>query len=461
MPVNTLRRPLLAGLVLAIAGAVAAPAHAYTLKDWMRTWPTYQPGAQPVSPFTAWPAAPGAAGAAVTTPPSVVLPPSAAVTAPPVAAQPPVFVAPPPAAPPAAAPPPTFVQPPVATMPPAAGCGAGPVGCDTRGQTMVPMATTVPVAQAPPRSCCSSCFGFLCRMFHHPRRYQTGWARVPTTTFRPVVAFDPVTGTTRTTMQPCTTYSWQVQRVPFFGLGSPQAFFMDGSAATPGYMVAPAPELIDSGAYSPSAPSTPYYSPPSVPSAASPLAPPVPDATRGFPGSSGWGSSGGATGADQRPTLAPGEAQGLQNLQGVPSTSNYPPIPLSDPIETRRSGSDSGSDSNQSSSRDSTTLTVPVPVTSQPQRPTNTNPASKPPVQAVPDPDAKHDKDTVPAAPALFDPNDRTAIQLVSPAVVLAPIVWPDQSAEDEVRTARNDAPEPPRPESPRVDTGQWRVVRP
>jgi hypothetical protein len=418
MPVRTIRRPLLAGLVLAVAGATAGTAHAYNLTDWMRTWPTSQVGAQPAPPFVAWPAAPGSAGPAVTMPPSVVLPPSAA--APPVASQPPVFVQPPAAAPPAMAPPPTFVA------PPAAGCGAGPVGCDTRGQTFVPMTSTVPVAQAPPRSCCSSCFGALCRLFHHPRRYQTGWARVPTTTFRPVVTFDPVTGTTRSSMQPCTTYSWQVQRVPFFGVGAPRAYFIDGSTAPTGYMVAPAPELIDSGSYSPSMPSTPYYQPPAVPPATSPLAPPVPDATRSFPSSPGWGSSGGA---DQRPTLTPGEAQGLQNLQAVPSTSNYPPIPLSDPIETRR--------------------------------PANVNPPSPPPVQPVPDPDARPEKDAVPAAPALYDPSDRTAIQLVRPAAVLVPIVWPDQSAADEVRTARNDSPEPPRPEPPRADTGQWRVVRP
>jgi hypothetical protein len=244
---------------------------------------------------------------------------------------------------------------------------------------------------------------------------------VPTTTFRPVVTYDPATGTSSTSMQPCTTYRWQVQRAPFFGLGDPPPYFIDGTAAPTGYIVSPAPGLIEPGAFAPSTTSSPAFAPPAAAPVVSPLAPPVPDATRGFSGASGWGSSSSSSGADQRPTLTPGEAQGLQNLQPVPSTSNYPPIPLSDPVDTRQ--------------------------------PASEQPPSSAPVKPVPDPEARPEsKDAVPAAPALFDPGDRTAAHWVRPAAVIAPIVWAKPSPA-EVKTTHR--------ELPRLDATGWRVVQP
>jgi hypothetical protein len=235
------------------------------------------------------------------------------------------------------------------------------------------------------------------------------------------MTIDPVTGASSTSMQPCTTYTWQVQRVPFFGLGNPQPFFIDGTAAPPGYMVSPAPGFIDSATSAPAATSTPYYAPQTVPPAASPLAP-SPAGTR-VPGDSGWERS---NGAEEKPTLTPGEAQGLQR---VPATGHYPRVPLSDPVDTRW--------------------------------PANVNPPSSAPVQPVPDTDRPSENEAAPVTPALFGPNERTAIHLVRPASLLAPIVWPDQPATSDVRTAGTDAQATLRLEAPRIDNGQWRVVEP
>ena len=44
--------------------------------------------------------------------------------------------------------------------------------------------------------------------------YQTVLNKVPTTYYRPVTSLDPVTGTTITTLQPCTSYQHQALRVP-------------------------------------------------------------------------------------------------------------------------------------------------------------------------------------------------------------------------------------------------------
>jgi hypothetical protein len=44
--------------------------------------------------------------------------------------------------------------------------------------------------------------------------YDTQWGRTPVTYYRPVTAFDPRYGTTVTSLQPCTSYQYQAQRVP-------------------------------------------------------------------------------------------------------------------------------------------------------------------------------------------------------------------------------------------------------
>ncbi len=44
--------------------------------------------------------------------------------------------------------------------------------------------------------------------------YDSQWARIPVTYYRPVTAFDPRYGTTVTSLQPCTSYQYQAQRQP-------------------------------------------------------------------------------------------------------------------------------------------------------------------------------------------------------------------------------------------------------
>ena len=44
--------------------------------------------------------------------------------------------------------------------------------------------------------------------------YDTQWQRTPVTYYRPVTQFDPNYGTTVTSLQPCTSYQYQAQRVP-------------------------------------------------------------------------------------------------------------------------------------------------------------------------------------------------------------------------------------------------------
>ena len=44
--------------------------------------------------------------------------------------------------------------------------------------------------------------------------YDTQWLRTPVTYYRPVTQFDPNYGTTVTSLQPCTSYQYQAQRVP-------------------------------------------------------------------------------------------------------------------------------------------------------------------------------------------------------------------------------------------------------
>jgi hypothetical protein len=417
MPVTAMRQPLLAWGALVLAWVVADPAHGYTLTDWMRTWPTPWAAPAPAAPVVAWPTVPGAAAPAVTTPPSVVLPPSAAVTPPPVITSPPVVMPPP-----AATAPPAYVAPPATTTAPPAACGVGATTCAPAPQAVAPMTTTAPApaAQTRSHSCCGSCCGLLCRLFHHRRRHQTAWARVPTTTFRPVVTFDPVTGATSTAMQPCTTYTWQVQRVPFFGLGAPQPFFLDGTAAPPGYVVSPAPGFIDSGTHAPATTPAPYYVPSTPPPATPPSIQHAPPTMPGVPGTSDWQPG---SGADQRPALTPGEAQ---ELQTAPSTSYSPGIPNAVPGDTRW--------------------------------PANVNPPSSAPVQPVPDPEARIKRKAIPATPARSEASDRTAHSILRPAAMLTPIVWPDQAPSADPGTG---TPPPLRLEAPRIDNGQWRVVEP
>lgn len=54
--------------------------------------------------------------------------------------------------------------------------------------------------------------------------YDTAWNATPVTYYRPVTSFDPRTGTTVTSLQPCTSVQYQAQRVP---LASPRPLLGD------------------------------------------------------------------------------------------------------------------------------------------------------------------------------------------------------------------------------------------
>ena len=45
--------------------------------------------------------------------------------------------------------------------------------------------------------------------------YRTNWKQVPVTQYRAQTSSDPCTGCTVTCMRPCTSYTWQMQRVPY------------------------------------------------------------------------------------------------------------------------------------------------------------------------------------------------------------------------------------------------------
>jgi len=79
----------------------------------------------------------------------------------------------------------------------------------------------------------------------------------------------------------------------------------------------------------------------------------------------------------------------------------------------------------------------------------------------VPDPDAGTDRKQVPAAPSLFDPNDRTANRSARPAWAYSTIAWPEKPKG--VIPQRTPA-EVTKPlaveEKEEFDSGGWRSVR-
>lgn len=419
-------------LVLLLASPMAQPARGYTLVDWIRTWPASMPGAAPAA--TAPMVIPGFSSPAPTcgTPA-----PSCAAPAPACDSRPPYYTAP--------------------TMSaPAPNCGAAmptaPVGAGVSYLQPAPTAV-VPVQQV---------------------RYRTTWVRTPTTNYRPIVTYDPVTGWPTTAMQPCTTYTWQLRRVPETGQGGwfsntfgrlfgppvpppaqPVGVYVSPSVpvVSPGMGGVPASAVPTVPAYpapsggtpygapapltSPPLPSPPLTSPsppsgwtPSTNPATLPAGPGVPAPATGFGGPST------ATPADRPPTLAPTEAQGLQTLQPIPENRNYPPP---------------GNDSS---------LLAPPPLLN----PSKTPPAAPPvsPVSPVPDPDAGAGRSQVPAAPSLYDPNGRTARVLpLSTRWPAAPIRWSEPTLVSENPAGAASGLSKPAVASPAPDADGWQAVRP
>lgn len=409
-------------LVLWLNGFTGQSAAGYTLVDWIRTWPASTPGA------VAAPTFPAAAPVYPAPAPAYVAPaPSCGVPAPSCEARPPYYSAP-------------------ATTAPAPNCGAAmpsaPVG--TGVSYIQPIVGASPPIQQV--------------------RYRSTWVRVPTTNYRPVVNYDPATGWPTTTMLPCTTYTWQLQRVPADGPGSrlldPLRNLFGPAYPAPapaaGALV-PAPVAVPgwTGSAASVAPVTPgyaapSYSTPSVPPSApygatTPLAPPTPSPGWSPPGSTapstvpaaplppaGSGVPPGPAAADQPPQLSPYEAQGLQPL---PEIRRYPPV-------------------NQGQ-----TPAAPSPLLS-PSPPSP--PASPPGVSPVPDPDAGNGRPQVPAAPSLYDPNGRTARVLpLSTHWPVAPIRWPERVARPSQPMVTAAESQELDPSPALLDTHGWQAVRP
>lgn len=417
-------------LVLWLNGFADQSATGYTLVDWIRTWPASAPGAVAAPAFpTAVPTYPAPA-------PAYAAPaPSCGAAAPSCEARPPSYYSAP------------------ATTSPAPNCGAAlpstPSGAGVSYLQPTVNAGT-PIQQV---------------------RYRSTWVRVPTTNYRPIVNYDPATGWPTTTMLPCTTYTWQLRRVPAAGPGSrfldalrnlfgpaypapapAVGTFVPAPVATPGWTGSAAPASPATLAYpTPTYPTPGYAAPatasPSVPDGTTtPLAPPSP--------SPGWSPSGslapsttapsaphalpgsdvpaGSAPADQPPSLSPQDAQGLQPL---PEVRRYPPA-------------------NQA---DATSAPAPLLTPSVPS-----SPPSPPNVSPVPDPDAGSGRTQVPAAPSLYDPNGRTARVLpLSTRWPAAPIRWPEHSPKATQPTVTASAADEQFQTPAPVDTGGWQAVRP
>lgn len=366
-------------LLQAVIGVQCADA--YTLVDWMRSWPNNHGPSLPGAP-TALPATPPVSPIPV---PDITMPPGTATS------------------PPVTTPPTTYAGP--ATTSSASPVFAPGVPTTTRG---------------------AWCDWLFCRraVGYRPEvRYRTRLMRVPTTNYRPVTTYDPVTGTATTGVQPCTTYSWQFRRVPYTTyrpIYSPARgpWSVPGSPAVTGYY----PGAVFSGASTTCAPptATPYYTPPPTPT------------TPALPSTSQPN-----TPADEAPSLSPTGLPPLQNSQPGSSTSNYPPL---------------------ESSGESTDAT-PHEVKKEPSRPAGGVLDMAP----VPDPDAGADRKQVPAAPSLFDPNNRTANRSARPPWAYSTIAWPDRPKE-----AIRQQQQPPEAtehhadrEKEELDTSGWHAVRP
>lgn len=128
---------------------------------------------------------------------------------------------------------------PVSPVPAAPACGpvtvnspvVGPCGpCPTPVGAAVVSAPAAPVVPAAAPSA-GGIFG--------GGAFRTAWVQVPVTVYRPVATIDPATGATVSTTQACTTYRWQLRRVPA-SLVHP-AYNMPAAAQAPAFAVSPAP----------------------------------------------------------------------------------------------------------------------------------------------------------------------------------------------------------------------------
>ncbi len=403
-------------LFQAIVGVQCADA--YTLTDWMRTWPNYHGPSLPAAP-AALPMTPPMSPLPVptdTTPPSITIPPPTT-------------------------PPPTFTPPPTVTAP-ATTCAA-PATTSSASPVYAP--ATPPRAG---RGWCDWLFGRRAVGYRPEVRYRTQLMRVPTTNYRPVTTYHPVTGTAITNVQPCTTYSWQFRRLPYTTYRPMYAparapWVAPNTPVVTGYYPGTVVSAPSTTCAPPSA--TPYYTPP--PASTTPSLPSTPAfPTTPMPSSAprSLTTPGPTTPADRAPSLAPNGLSPLENGQPEPTIRNYPPM---EPIEGANGKSNGESTDGKSNE-----------VKKEPAPPEGDILQLTP----VPDPDAGADRNKIQAAPSLFDPNDRTANRSARPAWSYSTIAWPDKPTVSTREPAPTEVVEPDSiDEKEELDSSGWEAVQP
>lgn len=114
--------------------------------------------------------------------------------------------------------------------------------------------------------------------------YQSSWARVPVTNYRPQAVNDPYSGVSGTALQPCDTYEWQMRRTPGCALWHSFAdWWRSNCCLLHRPSVPPAPTTCTPTSQwavtSPESTESPYYAPATngrlvpVPSSAAPTSP--------------------------------------------------------------------------------------------------------------------------------------------------------------------------------------------
>lgn len=165
----------------------------------------------------------------------------------------------------------------VATAP----CQAGPLWDWLFGPRQVayyPVTTVAaPVTAAAPAVGCNTCASPVQQTtvnYVPQTAYRSSWARVPVTYYRPVATVDPRTGCPANTTQACTTYQWQVRRVPITvmrpvynatsccpttaayqttAVAAPQTMSAGCSSCSTGYAAPASPQYVSAPVAAPSA----------------------------------------------------------------------------------------------------------------------------------------------------------------------------------------------------------------
>lgn len=179
----------------------------------------------------------------------------------------------------------------------------------TVGTAPVGVVANAPALPAGTTPVCAACQRPMTVNIAPQVSYRSSWVQVPVTSYRPVAGVDPRTGQYVTVYQPCTTSTWQLQRVPTLV----QRPLMAGAPA--------GVHVCANGACGVAAPvGTPYYGAPTVgaPMTGAPI--------QGAPimGGTGFGVPAGPIGgtpADRPPSLNPNDLQ-----PAGPQIRNYPPI---------------------------------------------------------------------------------------------------------------------------------------